>query len=113
VVLGASAIEDYQRDVKPHLDLDAAARELAQLTTSIGQIGTDPPPWVTNSHNRPYFLEVGGMFVLPITRDATHGWLATACLVAGQIRPIDRQKRAQATAQRKSAKRARRNTPRR
>jgi hypothetical protein len=109
ISLGEAAVGHYRDEVKPNLDLEDAERELTRLLGE-GVVQADPPPWASNPHGRPYFLVIADTFALPLIRDPRRGWLATACLVAGQIRPIDRAKRNAAAAQRKSSKRARRRT---
>lgn len=109
IQLSDTAVAQYQAEAKPMLGVDAARAELDALMAH-GVVQTDSPTWASNPHERPYFLVIADTYALPLAARARgrNGvpWLATACIVKGSLRPIDRDYRKARAADKKSRSRA-------
>ena len=108
IKLSDTAVAQYQADAKPMLEIDAARAELDALLAH-GVVQSDSPAWASNPHERPYFLVIADTFALPLAparRGAVVPWLATACIVKGSLRPIDRDYRKARAADKRSRSRA-------
>jgi hypothetical protein len=78
VAVSAHAAEQYQRRVKPGLDLDAARGELDRLR-ALGEISAQEPAWLNAATPAPYYLLIGDAIVLPLLPQGD-GWVATTCV---------------------------------
>jgi len=91
------------------LEIDAARAELDALLAH-GVVQADSPAWASNPRERPYFLVIADTYALPLAARARGSrgvpWLATACIVKGSLRPIDRDYRKARAADKKSRGRA-------
>ena len=102
------AAEQYQRRVKPALELDAARAELNQLVT-VAHITTIQPRWLHAADPDPFYALIGDAVAVPL-QPQNGGWVATTCVAAGTYTPIRRSQRAAYKSSKAAAKRAKRRT---
>lgn len=80
------AVELFREQIRPALDFEAAATELARLAAA-GQVARVPPGWAQTSedHTTDGWVLIGDAIALPVA-----GGLATTCLVRGYVTPAVR-----------------------
>ena len=108
VALSAHAVAQYQRRVKPGLNLDAARDELERLRP-LGEMSTLAPDWVNAARPAPYYLLLGDAIVLPLAPQAA-AWVATTCVTQRTLTPTRRNAKSARNASLAARKRAQRRT---
>lgn len=104
VALSAHAVEQYQRRIKPGLDVDVARGELERLR-AMGDISPHPPDWLTTATPAPYYLLIADAAVLPLLPQGD-GWIATTCVTQRTLTPTRRRAKSAHKASRSARSRA-------